>query len=94
MLQVAKSTDAFAATANQSTVPVYHIVNNDRTRSWKDLLRWTQKLSPQPFEIVSPSQWIERLEQLRGEDAEHPAMKLLGLWKDAVRLWLHRCLSS
>lgn len=39
------------------------------------------------IDIVSPQEWISRLESVR-DDAEegrqHPAKKLLGLWKDAV----------
>ena len=78
------SPDAFAVAAGDTTIPVYHLVNNDRSRSWKDLLKWTQKLSPRPYEVLKPREWVARLEQLRGEDAHHPALRLLGLWKDAV----------
>lgn len=64
-------------------VPVYHILNPDRTATWSDLLAWLQRLDPEPFEIVPAREWVRRLEGLRGEEAKHPSRKLLGLWKEA-----------
>ena len=64
-------------------VPVFHILNPDRTTGWSDLLAWMQTLSPCPFEVVSAREWVERLENLRGEEARHPSRRLLGLWKEA-----------
>ncbi len=64
-------------------VPVYHVVNNNRTTTWSDLLSWMRNAAA-PFEIVPPREWVDRLERLRGEGARHPARKLLGLWKGAV----------
>lgn len=64
-------------------VPVYHLLNPDRTTTWSDLLGWMQNLSSRPFEIVSAKEWVGRLENLKGEEAKHPSRKLLGLWKQA-----------
>ena len=33
--------------------------------------------------IYNPSEWLDRLESLKGEKAEHPAKKLIGLWRGA-----------
>ena len=63
-------------------VPVYHILNPSKEPTWFDLLRWLQKLSP-CFDVVSPADWVSRLENLKGEETKHPATKLLGLWREA-----------
>lgn len=66
-------------------VPVYHILNNDHTVRWSDLLRWMEHVAA-PFDTVPAKQWIQQLEDLKGNEAKHPARKLLGLWKSAVCL--------
>lgn len=58
---------------------VYHVVNNSRETSWRDLLGWVQSESAESIEIVEPRVWLERLEKLKA----HPAKSLLGLWKAA-----------
>ena len=67
--------------ANKNT-PVYHLLNPSTQTTWSDLLRWIQQLSPD-ITIVPAAQWVHRLENLTGEDAKHPARKLVGLWRDA-----------
>lgn len=70
---------------NEPTLPVYHILNNDHTVRWSDLLHWMRNVAA-PFETVSAKQWIQQLESLKEDEVEHPAMKLLALWKSAVGL--------
>jgi hypothetical protein len=43
------------------------------------MLRWLQKR--ETFDVVTPDEWVKQLEQ--HQHTEHPALKLLGLWKDA-----------
>ena len=62
----------------QEKLPVYHVVNPHRQPTWHDMLLWLKKHAD--FEIVSPQVWFKRLED---SDTEHPAKKLLGLWKEA-----------
>ena len=64
-------------------VAVYHVLNEDRTSSWTNLLDWMKEFTTTPFEIVPAWEWVRRLEKLQGADADHPAKKLLGLWKNA-----------
>ncbi len=63
-------------------IPVYHILNPHPTPSWSDLLRWLRSLYP-TFQVLSPKEWVEALENLTGQEAAHPARKLVGLWREA-----------
>ncbi|KAJ4051161.1 hypothetical protein NW756_003690 [Fusarium oxysporum] len=65
-----------------SKTPVYHVLNPHITPSWKDMLDWLAASNEGPeFEIVSSSEWLERLEKALGDDNDHPSQALLGLWK-------------
>ncbi|KAF2141900.1 uncharacterized protein K452DRAFT_318826 [Aplosporella prunicola CBS 121167] len=59
---------------------VYHFVNPHQTPDWMQLLGWLQAM--EKFDVLEPEAWVDRLERARDEGKkEHPAMKLLGLWK-------------
>ncbi|ORX97556.1 hypothetical protein BCR34DRAFT_577858 [Clohesyomyces aquaticus] len=58
---------------------VYHILNPNTQPTWNSMLQWLQK--KESFEIVPPGEWVGRLE--RCDQTEHPALKLLGMWKEA-----------
>ncbi|KAF1845630.1 uncharacterized protein K460DRAFT_111842 [Cucurbitaria berberidis CBS 394.84] len=60
-------------------MPVYHVLNPHRRPTWREMLHWLQK--KEQFEIVAPQEWVRRLEDCN--NANHSAMKLLGLWKDS-----------
>ena len=60
---------------------VYHIINDERTVTWTHLLGWLGMM--EEFEVVAPSEWIERLEKLDEQARQHPALKLLGHWRNA-----------
>jgi len=63
-------------------VNVLHVLNENRVPKWADLLMWLNKVKT--FDTVSPSEWVSRLEQVQETDgANHPAFKLLDLWKRA-----------
>ncbi|KAF5027067.1 hypothetical protein F66182_836 [Fusarium sp. NRRL 66182] len=67
--------------------PVYHVLNPHHTPSWTEMLRWISSSGRGPkFEIVSPQEWLKRLEKALGErDAyHHPSQALLGLWKQSL----------
>lgn len=88
VLEIAMPNDTAKAPTEQTsiqplqTIPVFHILNPNTHPTFSNLLSWLQNLSPH-FTIVPASQWVSQLDQLKGKDAEHPARKLLGLWKDA-----------
>ena len=69
--------------ASEEKTPVYHLINEDRTVTWMDLLAWIKALNPNPFNVISAREWVEQLENVKGNAAKHPARKLLGLWKNA-----------
>ena len=58
---------------------VYHVLNEHKEPTWNQMLRWLQK--KETFDIVTPEEWVRRLEA--AQDSGHPALKLLGLWKEA-----------
>ncbi|CAE7178027.1 hypothetical protein HRS9139_03087 [Pyrenophora teres f. teres] len=60
-------------------MPVYHVLNPHQEPTWHQMLLWLQKKDK--FDIVSPREWVQRLEQ--SDESEHSALKLLGLWKEA-----------
>lgn len=60
-------------------LPVYHVLNPHTDPTWRQMLQWLK--NKEEFDIVTPGEWVRRLEQAEG--SEHSAMKLLGLWKEA-----------
>jgi thioester reductase-like protein len=59
--------------------PVYHLVNNSISTTWKDLLGWLKSIENLEFDIVEPTEWLNKLEKLES----HPGKALLGLWRKA-----------
>ena len=68
------------ASSPMEPCPVYHIVNNSRETTWSDLLGWLQRLDPK-IKVVPPAQWILKLDQLQQDGEQHPALKLLDMWR-------------
>ncbi|ETS75819.1 hypothetical protein PFICI_12763 [Pestalotiopsis fici W106-1] len=72
--------------------PVYHVLNPHRQPAWRDMLEWVQDdkgSRSTSFEIVSPREWISRLEKALdvggGDGHLHPAQKLVGFWQQKYR---------
>ena len=63
-------------------VRVYHVINSQKEPTWDDLLAWVKTRRPD-IEVLPPADWVTRLENLEGPGRDHPARKLLGLWKAA-----------
>ncbi|KAH8731345.1 male sterility protein-domain-containing protein [Phaeosphaeriaceae sp. PMI808] len=61
-------------------IPVYHMLNPNQEPTWHQMLEWLKK--KQEFEVVDPQEWVSRLEKSESEIGGHPAMRLLGLWKE------------
>ena len=68
-------------TEESRNVGVYHVLNPDSSATWTDLLTWLRRR--EEFDVVSPETWVQRLERLQLERPEHPALQLLGLWRNA-----------
>lgn len=67
--------------ADATGAQVYHVLNDAATpATWDDLVRWMRRLEPDT-QILHPKEWLGRMEQLQSERSDHPALKLLGLWK-------------
>ncbi|KAL9610002.1 MAG: hypothetical protein Q9167_005275 [Letrouitia subvulpina] len=66
----------------ESPLPVYHVVNGHRTPTWDDMLGWIKGWN-RDIEVLPPAEWVDRLENLTENGRDHPARKLLGLWKAA-----------
>ncbi|KAK3722537.1 hypothetical protein LTR37_002529 [Vermiconidia calcicola] len=60
---------------------LFHVVNDSLSASWSELLRWLSKRVS--FEIVSPTQWIQQLDNVAEKGSSHPALGLLDHWKKA-----------
>jgi thioester reductase-like protein len=65
--------------AREKSCEVYHIINNDTSVSFGELLGWIKKIQKEPIEIVEPMIWLEKLDKFDN----HPAKALVGLWRRA-----------
>ncbi|GAB7349481.1 hypothetical protein MBLNU459_g0193t1 [Dothideomycetes sp. NU459] len=64
------------------TVDVLHVLNENRVPKWAELMEWLRRRVA--FEEASPREWVSRMEDAHNNGgADHPAFKLLGLWKRA-----------
>ena len=63
-------------------VPIYHVLNPDTSVAWEEVLAWMREFETH-LAVYKPREWLDRLESLDGEKSEHPAKKLIGLWKGA-----------
>jgi thioester reductase-like protein len=59
---------------------VVHVLNQHRETTWMDLLSWLKE--EVDFEVLPAASWIERLEEQQSKGVEHPAFRLIGLWKE------------
>ncbi|KAK0119351.1 hypothetical protein ONS95_010804 [Cadophora gregata] len=69
-----------AASRSDNPCTVYHVINNDRSVSWTDLVRWINKLTEEKISVVDPGIWLAKLEKV-----DHPARSLLGLWEKSFK---------
>ncbi|KAJ4325918.1 hypothetical protein N0V84_003304 [Fusarium piperis] len=74
-----KNSESLSSTKTQ----VYHVLNPHTIPSWSQMLQWLSDSGEGPgFQIVSPREWIRRLEEaLKEGEGNHPSQALLGLWK-------------
>ncbi|KAF4986991.1 hypothetical protein FDECE_15656 [Fusarium decemcellulare] len=63
--------------------PVYHILNPHVTPTWGQMLQWVSNSDKEcTFEVVSPENWLRRLEDALGKRKDnHPSQALLGMWE-------------
>jgi hypothetical protein len=60
---------------------VYHILNPQKFSWTADLLPALRKTKLPPFEVVSPEQWIVKLQKSDPDSVKNPSIKLLGFWE-------------
>ncbi|KAK6579466.1 hypothetical protein PZA11_008061 [Diplocarpon coronariae] len=58
---------------------VYHLVNNSTDTTWSDLFTWLNHAAGARLKLVSPDEWLDKLERADGD----PARSLLGLWRSS-----------
>jgi len=68
-------------TAADSSLRMFHVVNENSKPTWMDLLQWLRK--HEAFEIVPPGRWVEQLDSAASNGSNHPALQLLDHWKKA-----------
>ncbi|PIA88765.1 hypothetical protein CB0940_07556 [Cercospora beticola] len=70
--------------SRNENVQVVHLLNQDRTTTWKMLLGWLE--NAEGIKAVSPREWLAKLEDISApanEHESHPSLKLLDFWKSA-----------
>ncbi|UPK99827.1 hypothetical protein LCI18_010762 [Fusarium solani-melongenae] len=62
---------------------VYHVLSPHANPSWSQMLKWISDSDKEPsFQVVSPQEWMSRLEEaLKEREDSHPSQALQGLWK-------------
>ncbi|KAK4496873.1 hypothetical protein PRZ48_011322 [Zasmidium cellare] len=63
---------------------VFHVVNPNGETTWQQFCEWIQ-MEAKDVEIVSVKTWLERMDKLRSQGSQHPALKLLEFWQEAYR---------
>ncbi|KAI7117193.1 hypothetical protein KC352_g33859, partial [Hortaea werneckii] len=75
--RVGASTDGLSEDAEL----VYHLVN-PKLFSWKeDLLPALKRTNLPAFDVVSPSQWLDRLKKSDADPVRNPSVKLIDFWE-------------
>ncbi|PPJ49897.1 hypothetical protein CBER1_04982 [Cercospora berteroae] len=70
--------------SRKEDVQVVHLLNQDRTTTWKMLLDWLA--NAEGIKAVSPREWLAKLEDMSApgnEDESHASLKLLDFWRSA-----------
>ncbi|KAK4561065.1 hypothetical protein LTR86_005020 [Recurvomyces mirabilis] len=73
--------EVMARESKESQAVVYHILNENTTPNWSQLLAWLKET--ETFDIVSPAEWVKKLESAVNAGSTHPASQLLDFWRKA-----------
>lgn len=65
--------------SNGQEVNLYHLLNDNLSATWSDLLVWLGKRYE--FDSVQPAQWLHQLEIAAERGSQHSALQLLDHWK-------------
>lgn len=80
---IVEATVSENAAPDQEGPSVYHVLNDaEPAATWDDLARWVKQLDSS-IAVVKPKIWLEKMDELQKTKPNHPALKLLGLWKTA-----------
>ena len=82
---------AFSLTQNQkyasnsakdSPCLVFHVLNSHTKPTWSEMLGWIMAIDPS-IEIVEPAKWVGIVKESERIKPDHPARRLLPMWKEA-----------
>jgi thioester reductase-like protein len=79
--------EASAARGDPDADRVLHILNSNHMPSWAQMLAWIQEdVASQGahLDLVTPEEWLRRLEEALPQHPHHPSQALLGLWKEGM----------
>lgn len=79
------ATRAGPKTGDTSAVKVFN-VRNPRTTNWDALLPALEDTAgaKKPLEVVSPSEWLEKMSNSVSESSSNPALNLLDFYRDGL----------
>ena len=68
--------------AKGSACPVFHVLNSHTKPTWSEMLEWVKTVDPS-IKAVESAEWVKNIEENERVKSNHPARRLLPMWKTA-----------